>query len=588
MKGQKRMATEQAEQREQRDKAEQAKDAQQGLTRRGFFTGAALGAAALASGALLSACDSKPQSANGVTDATDITWDEEADVVVVGSGTALAAGVAAVSKGASVIVLEKAMTVGGSTVISGGGSWIPNTRYSQEFGDSREKALTYVTHMAGGQSTDAIIAAFVDRGGEIVDLLADNTTIEWQIGQVFGDYHPEWEGGLQFGRGHSPKRDEGEPGAGYPIISRLQKAIEDAGGTIRTNTPVRRLITRTGDNGVPEVLGVEAWEGDSESKKLYVKANKGVLLGCGGFEWDEELKTHFLRGKVQFNVSAAGNDGDALRMSMALGSDLRNMNECWGHSCYIAPNLSTLETRTPATIGLMYDRAKPGSILVNKNGERYCNESCDYDTYWRAQLSWDSWGETGYASIPSYFIVDQLFVDRYGLNQIDLVTGASGPGLVDEAAYKADTIEALAGQIGVPSAALAATVTRFNENARQGIDPDFHRGESYYDRVFMSDMGEYFEWGAIEATLGAIEVPPFYAMECSTGTLGTCGGPRVNENSQVIHVTGEVISRLYCSGNASSIGGPGMGYGGAGGTLGPGIVFAGIAGLHAADLSNWA
>jgi succinate dehydrogenase/fumarate reductase flavoprotein subunit len=562
-------------------------DAQQGLSRRSFFTGAALGAAALAGGALLSACESKPQSTNGTAGVADITWDEEADVVVVGSGTALAAGVAAVSKGASVIVLEKAMTVGGSTIISGGGGWIPNTRYSQEFGDSREKALTYVTHVAGDQSTDAIIEAFVDRSGEIVDMLADNSTIEWQIGQVFGDYHPEWEGGLQFGRGHSPKREEGEPGAGYPLISRLQKAIEDAGGKIRTNTPVRRLITRTGDNGVSEVLGVEAWEGDSESKKLYVKANKGVLLGCGGFEWDEELKTHFLRGKVQFNVSAAGNDGDALRMCMALGADLRNMNECWGQSCYVAPNLPTLETRTPATIGLMYDRAKPGSMLVNKNGERYCNESCDYDTYWRSQLSWDSWGETGYASIPAYFIVDQLFVDRYGLNQIDLVTGASAPGQVDEAAYRADTIEGLAERIGVPPAALAATVARFNENARQGIDPDFHRGESYYDRVFMSDMGEFFEWAAIEATLGPVETAPFYAMECSTGTLGTCGGPRVNENAQVIHVTGEIINRLYCSGNASGIGGPGIGYGGAGGTIGPGVVFAGIAGLHAAELDNW-
>ncbi len=67
----------------------------------------------------------------------------------------------------------------------------------------------------------------------------------------------------------------------------------------------------------------------------------------------------------------------------------------------------------------------------------------------------------------------------------------------------------------------------------------------------------------------------------------TKGGLRVNENCEVISTTGEVIPRLYASGNNSGIGGPGLFYNGAGGTLGPGFAFAYIAGMNAAKLDSW-
>ena len=553
----------------------------QGLSRRNFLTGAAVGTAAVAGAGFLTACASEEPGSASTADSG--TWDKEADVVVAGSGSGMAAAVCAISKGCSVIVCEKSHMVGGSTLLSGGGGWFPNTRYSQEHGDSRELALTYLQQIAEGQSTDAIIETFVDRADEILEVIATNSDIVWKAGTVYGDYHPEWEGGLPFGRACSPVSEGAEAGA--PLITGLQTAIEENGNEILTETPVTKLITRENGNGVVEVIGVEAEDVDGNT--LRIKANKGVVLATGGFEWDEELKTHFLRGKVEFNISVPGGTGDALRMCMGLGADLRNMNECWGHSCYKAPNEGTLEAGHFATIGLMYDRAKPGSIIVNSNGERYHNEACDYDTWQRAQCGWNTWGNNGYSSFPSYFICDQQFVERYGINQIDMTIGKTGPGIVDENAISADSIEELAEKIGVPVDALKNTVDRFNTNAKNGVDPDFHRGESYFDRAFMSDMGEYFEWAVIEATLGAVENPPYYAMECTTGTLGTCGGPRVNENAQVMHVSGEVIPRLYCTGNASSIGAPGASYAGAGGTLGPAITFGGIAALHAADLESW-
>ena len=554
------------------------------VTRRSFV-GAAMGTAALApatASAFASEKETTGRTALTVPVESVSAWDKEVDLVVAGSGTGLTAAVCAVSKGCSVVVLEKNSWIGGSTLMSGGGGWFPNTRWSAEYGDTREKALAYCTAIAQEQSTPEIIEAFVDRSDEILGIVEENTEITWQAGTVFGDYHPEWEGGMQYGRSTSPIKEEGEAGA--PYIYKMQAAIEAAGNEILTDTPLTALVVRFQPNGVPEVLGVEATPDGGDP--IYIKAKKGVLIATGGFEWDEELKTHFLRGKTEFNVTPTSNTGDGLKMCMALGCDLRNMNECWGQSCYVKPN-EDARTHGFASIGLMYDRAKPGAILVNHEGKRFINEAVDYDTFQRACFSWGSYGENGYLNLPMNIIVDQLFVDRYGLNQIDLVTGHFGPGIVDENAVSADTLEELAEKIGVPAENLVATVERFNEYARKGEDPDFHRGESYYDRVFMSDMGQEFPWAAVEATLGPIENPPFYALEGSTGTLGTCGGPRVNEFAQVIHVTGETIGRLYCTGNASSIGGPGASYPGAGGTIGPATTFAGIAGLHAAELADW-
>jgi predicted oxidoreductase len=112
-------------------------------------------------------------------------------------------------------------------------------------------------------------------------------------------------------------------------------------------------------------------------------------------------------------------------------------------------------------------------------------------------------------------------------------------------------------------------VQRFNTNARAGKDPDFHRGESIYDRGGEPNAS---------ATLAPVEKGPFYGISVSPGALGTCGGLRVNRHAQVLDVWAEPITGLYASGNTSGVGGPGALYGGGGGTIGPALSFAFIAG----------
>jgi len=141
----------------------------------------------------------------------------------------------------------------------------------------------------------------------------------------------------------------------------------------------------------------------------------------------------------------------------------------------------------------------------------------------------------------------------------------------------APTLPALAAKIGVDPAGLSATVTRWNDHAAAGHDPDFGRGNSAYDG-FNGDITRY---PAKSSTIGPIHEAPYYALQLESSTLGTKGGPRTNRDGAVLDVDGGVIAGLYAAGNVMA-GPTGMVYGGAGGTLGPAIVFGFNAGRHAA------
>jgi 3-oxosteroid 1-dehydrogenase len=179
-------------------------------------------------------------------------------------------------------------------------------------------------------------------------------------------------------------------------------------------------------------------------------------------------------------------------------------------------------------------------------------------------------------SIPAHFIMDQRFRRRYPF-------GATMPAQKFPEEYlksgyvtKAVTLEELAGKIGVDCQGLLETVARFNEFARTGKDPDFHRGENDYDR--------YYGDASVKPNpcLGAIEKPPFYAVEMIPGDLGTKGGLVTDENARVLRDDGSPIEGAYAIGNTSA---SVMGdtYPGPGSTLGPAMTFGYVAAMHASN-----
>jgi succinate dehydrogenase/fumarate reductase flavoprotein subunit len=308
-------------------------------------------------------------------------------------------------------------------------------------------------------------------------------------------------------------------------------------------------------------------EAERDGKPLRVRALRGVLVAAGGFERNAEMKRHFLRGPSPYTLGSETNTGDGIHMGMALGADLRNMNEAWGITVYKAEGEANGGVRAGISLFAQIERSHQGSITVNRYGERFGTEGADYDSSWRMFHTWENWLENGYRNMPAWQIFDQRCRDTLS------VAGRSKDQPLPDWVTIADTLEQLADKLGIDKAGLTATVARFNKAAAAGKDPEFHRGESPYD----TGGTPFTDKPNPHPTLAPLGKGPYYAAEVAPGDLGTCGGLRVTGKAQVIDVFGRPIRRLYASGNSAGIGAPGALYGGYGGTLGPAMTFAYIA-----------
>ncbi len=542
------------------------------VNRRDFLKG--MGAAVAGAG-VLAACAPAP-AAIGIPQ----KWDKEADLVLIGTGTGLVGALAALTKGAKVIILEKQEIAGGHTAVSGGWAWIPNNSVMKAEGiqDSREAALSYCKMVAQGSCDDEVIEAFVDRGPEMVDFVAANGIvwgIQWHTRRST-DYYPQFPGYVPLGRS-LVRYENGKPAAvhGGPLQQGLLEAIQERGGELLLKTAATKLIIRMLPDLSHEILGVVA---DSDGTEITIKARKGVLMAAGGFEWDPVLKQHFLRGPTLYQASSPSCTGDGLRMGMAVGADLRNMTHVLGYSMYKEIAAEENAQRLPAFkgMGAQSDMQKPGVIMVNRYGERFCNEGGNYNEKWKTYFAFENWGALGHRNLPAFIIAGQSARDKYK------IAGSAAGDPLPKGMKQADSLRELATALGIDPDGLERNVAEFNENARQGKDPRFHRGENLYDQGW-GDAS--FEGPA--ASLATVETPPFYGIEVAPGCLGTGGGPRINRNAQVVTPFGQPIPRLYCSGNNAGVGFLGTGYGGGGASIGPGMTFAYIAGQHAASLEPW-
>jgi succinate dehydrogenase/fumarate reductase flavoprotein subunit len=487
----------------------------------------------------------------------DVVWDEEVDVIVVGSGTGLLAAVQAADAGLRVLVLEKANVVGGTTGISGGGLWIPNNFRMQEAGieDSFEEALEYIHHATFGQADPDLARTFVENCNPAIDFLRQ-TGIDWVFMPTFNDYHPHFPGGKPRGRSLRPVTPEDGEGDGGMLVRWLAQAAVQRGVKIHLNVAARQLVV----DEVGAVVGVIATNRDHEVK---YKALGGVVLAAGGFDHNQAMVNNFLRGPLYYTNAVPTNTGDGHLMGMALGAGLRHMNERWGWPVFYDPQQKI------AVNALAHELGKPGAIVVNKKGQRILNEAGPYDAVVRAFYYFDT-GTYAYANIPSYVILDSGHRQRYSIASFP--PGANLPKWIT----KADTLDKLASLLDIEAPALQETVKRFNRYAELGYDPDFRRGESDFDIITGGDTSRQ---DLSNPCMAPLVEPPFYGMLIWPGALGTSGGLHISCHSQVLNVWGKVIPGLYAVGNTA--GSPlGGGYPGGGGTLSAGLTFAFIAANH--------
>jgi len=553
-------------------------------------------------------------------------WDEEVDVLVIGSGAGgMTAAIAAADAHVKVLIVEKSNEYGGTSATSGGGIWIPNSPIGKQAGlqDSEDEAFAYLRPQSAPNVPDELIRAYVRRAPEMLAWLHERTPVRY-LAVPYPDYHVEFPGGKMGLRTHLPMPFDGRllgddilklrapsPAASlfgvinwrfeetYTLLLRPKgwkrtlarmfwrylsdiphrfRSIKDRSlslgnalvGGLRLalkqrNVPIRLetgLVEILRDNGRVSGAMVE-----QNGRRLRIRARKGVVLAAGGFERNAELRRKYLPGPEDPTMSGSqiNNTGDAILAAERIGAALRNMQSTWSAPVFRVPGEARARLST-------IERALPGCIIVNQAGKRYLNEAASYHVVGRQMVAND---KPGAGTQPSWVIFDHEFRHKYPMGPLlPLVPDAlQAPG-VRKILRKASTIEGLAGKIGVPAAALAATVERFNADARIGVDSEFDRGGPAYDRMYGDPRVQP------NPTLAPIVKAPFYAFPIYGGDIGTNGGIVTDENARVLDTEGRPIQGLYAVGNnAASV--MGESYPGAGVTLGPAMTFGYVAGRHA-------
>ncbi|GAA5065333.1 FAD-dependent oxidoreductase [Nocardia callitridis] len=528
------------------------------------------------------------------------TWDHEVDVVVLGTGASgLTAALAASAAGASVAIYEKADTVGGTSAVSGGIAWIPAHHRSPDGELTVAEAMSYLRAQSFGSMDEALVEIFVRTGEQAIEFVETHSEVRFEIADGFPDYKPELPGGRPGGgRSLSPTAydvsrlgswrerltafppDWSNVGFDAETRARLHAAIDDdsadlvvAGAALIAGL-LRGVLDaeiepRTGARAVDliaegrQLVGVRIL---AEGRTFRVRARSGVVLATGGFEWDSELVKTYLRGPMNGAVSPPNDTGDGLRMAMAHGADLGTMSEAWWVPIVRIPG-DTIEGK-PRSRSVRLERTRPRSIMVNRAGRRFTNEAGEYNSMAGAFHYLDP--KSGYVNDPAWIVFDHEHFRKYGF--LGVAPGGEAPEWFSPSA----DLAALAATTGIDPEGLAATVARWNTVVAGGHDPDYGRGGSAYDGYWGDDNAETVPG----RTLGPLDTGPYYAVPVTVGAMGTKGGPRTDADGRVLHVDGTVLPGLFAVGNAMA-GVTGRAYGGAGGTIGPGMVFGYRAG-HAA------
>ncbi len=550
-------------------------------------------------------------------------WDRTVDLLVMGSGAAgMAAAVRAHDLGLDVLLVEKTELYGGNTAMSGGVCWVANNPGMAKAGieDSDEEGFTYLKHITKGEVPDDKLWLYIRESKRVLAYLHENTHVRYVPLAKYTDYYPEAPGGRPGGRSMDPVPFDGaklredlirlrRPHPQSQILGKFGITAREAQAAIGVglktmlfmawqmllyglrhfkrrrwgrdtklcagNSLMGRLLLSLKERGVPMWLRTSVTELvfedgrvvgavlDREGERIRVEARHGVVLAAGGFSRNLEMRQHYQRHPIttEWTAGSPSNTGDAIRLGQAAGAGVDLMDEAWWTPVSLVP-------KSPFSWVLVVEKSLPHGVFVNQDGRRFTNEAAPYidvvhGMYADAQ-------KTG-AAAPRWF---HVFDATYRRSSI---AGPIAPGKVmpdgklprryrdGRYLFKADTLDELCQKLEIPAENLEATLKRFNDNAVQGLDPDFNRGWSAQDRYYGDPRVKP------NCALGPVETPPFYAVQIYPGDLGTKGG-LVTDNQGRVLKDGRPIPGLYAAGNsAASV--MGRTYPGAGGTIGPALTF---------------
>ncbi|MBD1549406.1 FAD-dependent oxidoreductase [Roseibium aggregatum] len=549
------------------------------------------------------------------------------DVLVIGSGAAgLSAAITAAFHGLKVIVAEKANYFGGTSAWSGGWLWIPCNPLAVRAGiaEDIEAPRRYLRSELGNRAADPRLDVFLENGPEMVEFFERETAVEWIDGNKIPDFH-ETAGRALGGRSVSAKPYDGralgdfiaklrppldvislagmgisggddiahffnatrKPASALHVLRRLARHARDLAlhgrsmQLVNGNALIARLLRSALDLGVDLLVRAPAETLTQELGRVSgavlriggnqhrVIARRGVVLAAGGFPHDRirigEMFDHAVGGTGHYSAAPEENSGDGIRLGQSVGA--RFETELAAPAAWAPVSLVPDGQGGVKRFPHLVERAKPGFIAVDRNGQRFVNEADSYHDFMQALFDRTPKGETPHA----WLICDHRAQRRYGLGWSKPFPFPLTPYFRNGYLRRGRTLADLAEACGLPTGALERTLRDFNRHAKFGVDPEFERGASAYNRF------QGAAWHTPNASLSPLETAPFYAVRIVPGSLGTFAGLNTTPAGQVVDNTQAPIEGLYAIGNdmTSVMGGH---YPSGGITLGPGMTFGFVVG----------
>lgn len=562
------------------------------------------------------------------------------DLVVIGSGGAgFSAALNAAIDGARVLLVERMAHVGGTTALSAATTWVPGTQRGLEVNpdDTPERVATFLNLAVGERSDAKLRQAFIDNGPHAVAKLEANSALQFQVRMLHPDYLSELEGSVLRGRAIEPQPFDGKllgpnlPLVRNPIpeftvlggmmvdrddifhllrltetwksfsysvriivrhfldkllhprstrlvmgnamIARMLYSYIQRQGMLVTNTEATQLLQ---DGNTIQGVALQQTLPDGSVVKRTVRSKGGVVMASGGFNRHTTRRADMLPGaKEAWCPAGPGHTGKAQDLALQAGGQLGS----GGLSHAFWAPVSTRQRADGSTAvfpHFVMDRGKPGMITVDSQGQRYVNESTSYHLFGIAMQARNATTP----SVPSWLVCDAGALKRYGIGMVRPGGKGLEPFLVDGYLKQGKTLAELAQQLNVPADKLKATVDRFNTFADNGVDEDFQRGTTDYQRA----NGDA-TWHGPNPCLGALRDGPFYAVALYPGDIGAATGLLTDGDARVLNAQGMAIDGLYAAGNDmhSVMGGV---YPAPGITIGPGVTFGYLAAKHAVARSR--
>jgi fumarate reductase flavoprotein subunit len=434
--------------------------------------------------------------------------DLQTDIVVIGAGGAgLAAAVAAAEKGANVILLEKRNALGGRSARAEG-FFAADSPTQERMGMDAPKDVLFKMAMdyAHWEINPRIIRAFIDKSGDTVRWLEEKGL---EIALVSPFYRNQvirtW---------HQPKR------GGAEVVEVLIKSCRKLGVRLLPQTAAKGILT----NAMGEVTAVLAITKEEELKIIA----KSVIIATGGYGGNKELlKKYCPFYTEEMGCAESSYMGDGLLMAIGIGA--------------ATEGLGALHISGPRFDGAAGHAGivcqEPQTIWVNKKGERFTDESTAFNHYESVNAILQQPGKVSYSLFDEQ--IKRIIIERgpikirqgvfYGVKKEDMADLAEQLQLqADKGSVKiTDSWEEIARWIGADPSVLKSTIDEYNTFCDHG-----------YDAMFVKDR----------RYLISLRTPPYYAMRCRTGIIGTIGGIKINHHMEVLNRQNNPIHGLYGAG----------------------------------------